>query len=197
MKIRKIIIAIISIAVMLPALQSCKKGENDPGISLKSRSARLAGEWNVESATVVNTNSGGTTTITYKGSTITTTYSDGTPGNSGTFTWTYAFDKDGTYEEFYSTTYGGTTESEASEGNWNWAGANKEAEVKAKEMLLLHETKSTYTSSGGTDIYTYEGLSYNGWMIDKLSSKEIVMKYKNIYTSTSTYTTTMEVTLTK
>lgn len=31
------------------SIQSCKKGENDPGLSLKSRKARLTGEWTLKS----------------------------------------------------------------------------------------------------------------------------------------------------
>ncbi len=197
MKIRNIIIAIIGIAVMLPALQSCKKGENDPAISLKSRTARLSGEWTVSKASIISTSGGVTTTTTYNGSTVTITYSDGSTGSTGTFTWTFSIDKNGTYTEEISETYTGITESRKTEGAWNWADGNKDAEIKAKEMVLFHQTKNTYTSGSSTTVYSYTGLNYDGWMVDKLSSKEVVLKYKNVYTSTGTSTTTREITLVK
>jgi hypothetical protein len=44
---KKLIIAFSVAAIVAPTLESCKKGENDPAISLRSRKARVAGEWTV------------------------------------------------------------------------------------------------------------------------------------------------------
>jgi hypothetical protein len=41
-------IALIA-AFAVPSFQACKKGEDDPGLSLRSRKARLAGEWTLAS----------------------------------------------------------------------------------------------------------------------------------------------------
>jgi hypothetical protein len=44
---KKLIIALSVAALVAPTLESCKKGENDPGLSLRSRKGRVAGEWKV------------------------------------------------------------------------------------------------------------------------------------------------------
>jgi isocitrate dehydrogenase len=80
-----------------------KKGPNDPGISLKSRTARLVGTWELTSAESSSTNtdisSGSTqisTTITsYNGTLWTYTNSSGTTTSIGTQEMT--INKDGTY----------------------------------------------------------------------------------------------------
>ena len=42
---------LLLILALVAAFTSCKKGENDPFLSLKSRKGRLAGDWIVKSAT--------------------------------------------------------------------------------------------------------------------------------------------------
>lgn len=45
---------IITVSILgLLALQSCKKGENDPALSLKTRDARITGEWELEYASEI------------------------------------------------------------------------------------------------------------------------------------------------
>jgi hypothetical protein len=48
-KLAKSILLIAAVALVAPA---CKKGDNDPGLSLKSRASRLAGEWSLDSYTL-------------------------------------------------------------------------------------------------------------------------------------------------
>lgn len=44
------LLVVLSIGALLsPALQSCKKGDEDPALSLRSRKGRLAGDWEVSS----------------------------------------------------------------------------------------------------------------------------------------------------
>jgi hypothetical protein len=44
----KNLIAVLCIGALLsPALESCKKGEEDPGLSLRSRKGRVVGDWKV------------------------------------------------------------------------------------------------------------------------------------------------------
>ncbi|MFH2142767.1 MAG: hypothetical protein ABIJ97_10110 [Bacteroidota bacterium] len=62
---------VILVVLAIPFIvTSCKKGENDPFISLKSRNARLVGEWKISESTVSNTSN-----YTYDGSTYTQTTS--------------------------------------------------------------------------------------------------------------------------
>lgn len=46
---------IVATALLLPALEGCKKGENDPGLSLKSRDARISGVWTLSGGTMTET----------------------------------------------------------------------------------------------------------------------------------------------
>ena len=84
---KKLIVGALSIALLAGGMSSCKKGENDPFLSLKSRKGRMAGEWTVTklTSTEVDTPAGGTastSTTTVDGSTLTMVESSG--GNSTT-----------------------------------------------------------------------------------------------------------------
>lgn len=106
-----------------PAFQSCKKGDEDPGLSLRSRKARLAGEWTVTEMNMTtttensNSSSGGSSNsstniseVVYSGTSL-TEYMTSTNTNSGvtnTFrdtviydnvTITYTIEKDGTFSK--------------------------------------------------------------------------------------------------
>jgi len=106
-----------------PTFQSCKKGEEDPGLSLRSRTARLAGEWTVTemNETVTgessNSSSGGSSNasteiedITFDGTMLTTygTYTNTNSGVTNTYkdtmvfqdvSFMYTIEKDGTFEK--------------------------------------------------------------------------------------------------
>ena len=49
MKTRKFLVGALALALVAPAFQSCKKGEEDPFISLKSRTSRITGTWTLKS----------------------------------------------------------------------------------------------------------------------------------------------------
>jgi hypothetical protein len=105
-------------------LTACKKGEDDPFLSLKSRDARIRGEWKMTERT----------------------YSDN-DGNSETFDGTtYTITENGETEQFpYSATYTiekhGTIEfhivrdgvEHNSEGYWGWQNTNKK-----KSSILIN-----------------------------------------------------------
>jgi hypothetical protein len=42
---KKVFLVMLAALIVIPAFQSCKKGENDPAISFRSRDARLIGNW--------------------------------------------------------------------------------------------------------------------------------------------------------
>lgn len=70
--------------VGVTTVSSCKKGENDPFLSLRSRKARVTGEWKLTKGTVTETdNSRGTTNSEV------TTYTE-TTSSSGGFTSQYS-----------------------------------------------------------------------------------------------------------
>jgi hypothetical protein len=116
---KKLTKAVLAILVVASSITACKKGEDDPGLSLKSRKGRLSQEWSVteyvSEATSVSTSNGAsistTTTVTkdtYTGTsasreeTQTTTgggiSSTSTDKYSGSVTsFTYTIDKEGTW----------------------------------------------------------------------------------------------------
>lgn len=118
MKTNRILIALAVAAIVAPSFQSCKKGENDPFLSLRSRKARVAGEWDVTKHSVVKEVEANNWGVTSKYNvaenfennkfTVVTTYKD--PNNTSVETETYtasrdiSFTKEGTFTKNYSLT---------------------------------------------------------------------------------------------
>ena len=71
----KKVVLMLTLGGLMLATPSCKKGENDPFLSLSSRKARVAGAWDVTGweSTLVQTQAdgdNGTTTETMSGDTL-------------------------------------------------------------------------------------------------------------------------------
>lgn len=216
---KKLIILSIGAIALITSISSCKKGENDPALSLKSRKARLAGEWTVtkeegtSTSTDVNTGGGATVTTvtngtsTYDGtnysstSTSTTTSSMGgtpmtnTSTNSSVYTTNYTFEKDGTFK--LETIYSTSSTTETYEGTWAFLGKSKTIDLKNKEAVALTVLKYTETSGGVTVTETVTGFDQSYIMlIDQLKSKEIIFMNESSYvadgySSSETTTTTL------
>ncbi len=153
--------------VSLTTITGCKKGENDPFLSLKSRKARISGEWKLTAGTETSTDNfggfSGSSTTTYTG----TTYNE--DGNTGSYSQTMTIEKDGTFT--MTILQDGITSTIS--GNWFFAGKIKDAELKNKEAIVFSEL--VYTSPGGTSTYT--GIWADQiMMIDQLKNKEMIFK---------------------
>jgi len=112
---KKILAFTLLSALSISLFDSCKKGEDDPLISLRSRKARMAGEWTVSelessNSFTSNTNDNGSSsassssfTNSFDGQNMTETGTWTFNGQSnpsekkGTASIKYTFDKDGTY----------------------------------------------------------------------------------------------------
>lgn len=170
-------------------LTSCKKGENDPGLSLKSRTSRLTGEWEVdkEKTDYINTSSydgssnssSGSTTINGNSLTI---IDDGESSIGTINEYSVTFEKDGTFEivlnytlteseDFFGDKRTTTTFITSKEsGSWSFAGKDKDAEYKNKERVILNTTSrsdfntttSTYLGSTNSSTSTSNGAYSNG-----------------------------------
>ena len=201
---KKLIVLLVTISMAMSFFNSCKKGTNDPSISLRSRDARLIQKWKLtgmtSTVTSVDTNTIGTTfttittTKTFDGTTLSSTMSitNGTTGttNSTTATSTGSYlltiNKDGTvsYTQTYKAT-GVPLETNTGTGTWNWLDAKKS---KTDLMLYLNADYNT----------SFDFLPTNNpeeCTIDKLSEKELVLKVsysstfnKNTTTTNMTYT---------
>lgn len=179
-RILKVPFALIAI-VVLTTIAGCKKGENDPFLSLKSRKARISGEWKLSEGTLVNTSTDNGFTeseiTTYNGTSV--SYD----GDIYAYTETLTIDKEGTFEvkivedgEAYTV-----------RGNWFFSGKSKDADLKKKEAIIFSETE--YISASGISKYT--GLYGDQiLLIDQLKNKEIIFKGEVTYQSSDGYSGT-------
>lgn len=144
------LVAIAAIGVL--SLQSCKKGDNDPFLSLKSRDARITGTW--ELSTEYSQSRQG---YTYDGVTTesinSTNYENGMSiyvsdsyTDTSIYTMTMNINKDGS--ALY--TYTGEEEEDSQSGTWFWSNNTK---------------KKTGIVINGDD-----------YLIDRLAKDELVLK---------------------
>jgi hypothetical protein len=184
---KKTLYAVLLVAVLTTLFVSCKKGENDPFISFRSRKHRMVNEWSCQKSTVRLTSlSGGITEIIN----ISTSGASGSVSiydpNSGTQTGTIIYSlklnikKDGTFTGIEMV----NNQTNLLGGTWNFtAGIGKQE--KNKESLMLYINNSTLSSLDGAffaigNIMTFE--------IKELKEKKLVLTIdKNIYTEGSDY----------
>jgi hypothetical protein len=173
MKMRNLKFAAIAIIAVV-TLGACKKGENDPFLSLKSRNARITGVWNLtegsSSITSVQTFNGTTYTDIQSTTTTATSQTQTDNGSSITIPYTQTMEimKDGTYVR--TVVAGGSSIGQTHTGNWWWENSNK----KKVRIAFDDDAGSMY--------------------IDRLKNKELVLTYDEIYSSSSstdTYTSSM------
>lgn len=169
---KKTVMYTLALMVVMSTMQSCKKGDEDPGLSLRSRKARLTGEWVVSSYESKQYEDG---VLDYsqilEGANL-----KGIDGDLVTFSQDFTFDKDGTYastqiEDGITTTY---------KGNWAFLGKSKAAELKKKEAILLDETSSSNLTYNSTHSNFASGYAI-AYELVKLSNKEVIMKYNIAY----------------
>lgn len=216
--LRPLVLLVLTAIIIIPLVQSCKKGDGDPFFSIYSRKARLAGDWKISNYKE---------TISYKKITIETTF-DGskkkevttvhdsiihvtnpTPHDS-TFdyvtqwTWTgatdYTFEKSGTYSilENYRDDTTLTSYTSEEKGLWYFTGGGKNSGFKYKELLGLQMQSFVYNHESDTS-YTITGMGDNSQAIFEiyaLKNNEIVLKVNTEETiNTFKVTREMEMTL--
>jgi hypothetical protein len=144
-------------ALTLTVLFSCKKGENDPFLSLKSRDARITGVWNLTELTQINSN-------TFSGTTVSDTYTimNGVDSDGDSYSIKWEILKDGTY---ISTTILNGEES-TSTGYWGWVNSKKDKiaieiggdsyridRLSNKDLHIYEEYSSTSPSSSSNNTF--------------------------------------------
>jgi len=176
---------IIIISGLYPA---CKKGKEDPLISFLSRKERICGSWKVTAGEITygnpsleetdDLNAGGVLDIeTNQG------------GASGTYYWTFAINKNGTYTIYknmhipYASAY---TLNE--QGHWYFLSRNKDAGIKNKEYVAFQPTTSTENLVS----YQYEMDNPTLYDIIELRNKKIILQGNYSYKKTDGTTVTEE-----
>jgi hypothetical protein len=181
---KRVLLVLLVAVFAIPTFQACKKGENDPTISLKSRKARLCGDWTLKEGSMTETNGGTVTIYTYNGTTVSVS-----TGGSANYTEAMTIEKDGTFK-FTRVSNGNTW---VYEGQWYFMDGNKDKDIKNKEIVAFYETSITYTVGGNPpQVATYSGVAPDFvWQLDELKSKEIIVITNT--SSTSGGTTDTEV----
>jgi hypothetical protein len=162
----------IIIALSTVFLDGCKKGENDPAVSLKSRKSRATGTWKLASGTLTSSGFTGT----FDGSTVTVL------GMSSTYTLEMVLEKDGTFKR----TINDDGDISIETGTWDFNSGVGEA--KKKELILL--STLTYTEDGTTETYSGSEVSIESLPIDELRSKKMVIVLDGSANNGSTTSTT-------
>ncbi len=162
---KKSLILFFAVIIAIPALNSCKKGSEDPFLSLKTRKARLTGEWVLQSGTETTTYGTSTYSATYTNTTVTYTWG----GNSTTYAYseTVEFNKDNTFK----TTIMEDGDIGTCEGYW--AFMNGYEDVKNKECVVLRF--KSCTEGGGVILWTGDEMPEEVLRFEKLSNKEAVI----------------------
>ncbi|MBN8701670.1 MAG: hypothetical protein J0M08_01270 [Bacteroidetes bacterium] len=195
---KQVIILLTAVLASTMLFDSCKKGENDPFLSLRSRKARLVGEWKLtageETYTSSNSVSSTTTSRTYDGSNRTST----TNGSSSTTAYveSWTFEKDGTYKMSANGGSGAGVWTIEESGTWNFMGGVGEEKKKSQIILYTLSYKETSGTSANNVIneYTATGASATSTImkIDELRNKKIVFIYDNSYTPSSGTSTSLK-----
>ncbi len=189
-KVKISILMVLAVVLILPA---CKKGADDPFLSLKSRKARISGVWTLSSGTRTETQGGSTYTATYDGSLVHVTYSG--LSQSQTYTEKITVNKDGSFEDV--TNDDGTLSDV--KGSWYFGRKDKTLDLKNKESVVFIETSVVTTQGSSTTTQTYTGAACPSYtaILDELKSKEMKIKLDGSDTGTSTTTDTGMMTYTK
>lgn len=168
--IAKITVAVLMLGTL--ALESCKKGEGDPALSLRSRKARLAGEWTVSAGKGSQTSGSTTITWTYDGAQQITTYPSPLPQGTDKFTLTMTIEKDGTWTSTLTDTDTNPDPNYVESGTWNFTGGVGEEKNKSSIVMMVT------SRNDGSSTVTYTGSDAPTYMYDiyQLKNKEIIVK---------------------
>ncbi len=164
---KRLLVVLLVAMMAIPTFQSCKKGANDPGVSLRSRKARLVATWTLQSGSITYT-SGTGYTDTYTSATVSRS-----TGGSASYTETIEIVKDGTFKRTILNDGNSTVDN----GQWYFMEANKDKDIKSKEIVSFFITQEVYTPAGGTvSTSTYTGITPDfAWRLDELKNKEIII----------------------
>jgi hypothetical protein len=156
----------------------CKKGEDDPALSLRSRKARVVGDWALSSGTLSTVSRYGSAVYSsnqvFTGNAFsqTSSYTNGGTSNVTTSTGVYSykikFEKNGTF----SLTEILENSVNIQSGTWNFTG--KVGDYKNKEKIVLYRESGTGLSGSSTISYSGDQV-FKTFSIKELRNKKMVL----------------------
>ena len=188
--INKLLLLILVVATLVPILNSCKKGAEDPAFSFYTRKHRLCQTWTITSYTKSEQVNDSVTTYSFDGSTY-LKYSAGHYIYRSPGTMTVSFATDGTYEWKLEVSTDTSSYYYDEQGLWYFTGGGSKSETKYKELVALQKTTTTETFRNRNNIntinYTGSGdLETSVFKIVQLTSEG--MKFTADYQITNTNT---------
>lgn len=166
---------------------SCKKGEEDPYFSLRSRKNRLVGVWELDAYSLTR-DFGNIRSVSFDADAGQVVIIDEDSLEvRRNFTWRIEFDREGGYKAIETERFAVDTvetpfqftETRTTEGQWEFTGGN--GEPSKSQLLLLPTVFSTTRSNQGANIQiqTIDG-QIEGvlWNIDRLASNELWLGYE-------------------
>jgi hypothetical protein len=210
-KFNYLVFVILFFALISTIIESCKKGDGDPFLSLRSRKSRLTGDWKVSSLKSTYKYSNKTFETTFDGLnkkvviTVKDTIISGSATNFITTQSYYGeividYHKNGSYiyTETFQDVGTGNAITKDYKGDWYFMGGNSQNDYKNKELLAMQVTEFNYNSYIDDDYSTiYQGMNtLDVYEIYQLKNSEIILKVNTTETiDFIKYTTEMEYTL--
>lgn len=205
--IKRFFLVFVSIILLIPVLNSCKKGDEDPLFSIYSRKHRLCQDWKFSFYKKILQHND--TIISYEFDGASLHKIVGTQSYFSAATMQISFDKNGSYKWDETISTDTSVYSYNEEGSWYFSGGGDDSDTKYKELLAMQKTKVTETLQAGgstttTNYYGGGNLDAIVFKIIKLSSQEVKLESKvvtnNIQVtpySSDFKTVTFEINLTK
>ncbi len=179
---KKTTLIFLSAILLTGTFVACKKGDNDPFLSLRSRKDRLSGLWTVKEETVneVITIPGSTTTnnVVYDGQmaiSSSVTVASGvstTTIDTSKYSVSLEIKKTGNYEK--KIVNANLLDIEVYSGTWMFLGKSKIDKLKKKEALLMTTSKAVISDGAVSNSYVYTDLNGKTIVIDQLKNKEMI-----------------------
>lgn len=166
--------SVIIVLILSMSISSCRKGDEDPFFSFRSRTTRLTGNWELTNAKIrIERIDNGITTTTYslsgtKMSVIIANVFTGNRFGSYEYTERVSFDKDGTYS------YNNKTDNKtfSANGNWMWVRDNETIDLEDEEAIIL----TTTSDSEGNLLSGITNIPTDLWVFNKLSNEELIVE---------------------
>ena len=153
--------------ISLMVFSECKKGEDDPKISLRTRKARLAGEWRLVSGSASMTTDGYNEAYVFDGSNVKYTTTLYYPV-SAKYVLNLTILKDGTFT-FKEFLFGSTLEAS---GTWNFNAGVGKTKKKEQVNFSIDDVQSGYTY--GYNLFNRYEVSFV-YTIRELRNKRLVI----------------------